>query len=118
MPRPRTPTAELTEVVGSLPDGVAVLPGHRPDRGSEVRDGKPAGRGREGGRGGQHDPDPRLVQVDAAGAGGADPRWPRQLIEHAVGGGIRCRDLLQRGRVLLLAAAEPGFSAPDAMKCY
>jgi len=56
-----------------------------PDLGSELGGGEPvrsAGQGEGSLQGGT---DPRLVQVDAAGAGGADPGGLRQLAEDAVG---------------------------------
>ena len=100
--------AELAQVVGGLADRCrALLPVIGADLGGEVRDGEAAGRGGEGGRGGEHGPDPRLVQVDAAGAGGAGPGGQRQLVEDAVGDepGV---DAVQHGAEPFGHAGQPG----------
>ena len=53
-------TAELAQVVGGLPGGVAVLPGDLADPGGVLGDGEPARCRGEGERSGQCGPDPRL----------------------------------------------------------
>ena len=61
------------------------MAGHRLDPGGELGDGEAARRGGQGERCRQGGADPGLVQVDAAGAGGAEPGWQRELIEGAIG---------------------------------
>src|SRR5205807_1784528 len=77
--------AELFQVVGGLPGGVAVVAGDLPDPGGVLGGGEPARCRGQGERGCEGGADPRFVQVDAGG-----PAWPglggqRQLIQHAVG---------------------------------
>ena len=77
--------AELAQVIGGLPGGVAVVAGDLPDPGGVLGDGEPARGWGQGERGGQGRPDPRLVQVDPGDPAGPALGWQGQLIQHAVG---------------------------------
>jgi len=72
--------AQLADVTGGLPRGVDDVPGQRLDLGGEVGDGAARGGGQGQGRV-EHGADAGLVEVDAAGADGANLSWQRQLVE-------------------------------------
>src|SRR5258708_9406008 len=77
--------AELAQVVGALPDRVAGVLVELPGVGGDLGDGEAMWCGCEGRCRRQGGADAGLVQVDAAGAGRAEPGGQRQLVEEAVG---------------------------------
>src|SRR6266702_3858819 len=77
--------AELAQVVSGLADRVAGLAGHGADPGGVLGDGEAVRRGVQGQCRREGGADPRLVQVDAADPGSAEPGGQRQLVEGAVG---------------------------------
>ena len=92
------------------------MPGHRRYPGGQVGDGETAGGDGKCPGCGQHGPHPGLVQVQAAGAGGADLGGQRQFVEQAAWdeAGI---DAVQHGAEPPGHAGQPGddvgkFSRP------
>src|SRR6266568_837511 len=87
--------AELAQVVGGLPGGVAAVVGQGADLGGMLGDGESVWRGGQGQRGRQGGADPGPVEVDAGGAGGAEPGGQWQVVEGGAGdegdvGAVEC----------------------------